>query len=372
MRFNLRLPLLLAILLIAVSVKAQTLKPGFDKDEFTELFKALSCQGDSIDINGPNYIGEPSQYERIYRSEVVGLENRWDLWKKKTPAQDTYVIALRGTTATAASWMENFYSAMVPAKGKLQLNDSTTFEYHFADDHKAAVHVGWTVGMAYLAPDIMIQLKELIARGKLKNLYIVGHSQGGALAFLLTSYIRHKVKAGELPKDITIKTYSSASPKVGNLYYAYDYDYMNRGGWALSIVNTADWVPEMPFSIQTTNDFTDLNPFPGLPKALKMVKPFYFRWYLKSAYKKLDRSAKNAQEDYTNSLGNKLFKMVHANLPDLVKPEYVPSMNYMRAGTAVVLLPDEEYYALYPNDDEKQIFRHHGMRPYLYLVEKLY
>lgn len=362
----------MAVVSAIFPLNGQSLKPGFDKEEFTELFKALSCQGDSIDTNGPNYIGEPTRYERIYRSEVRGLENRWDLWKRKSAEGDTYVVALRGTTGSASSWMENFYSAMVPAKGKLQLNDSTNFEYHFADDPKAAVHVGWTLGMAYLAPDIMIKLKELSEQGKLQNLYIVGHSQGGALAFLLTSYLRHKVKAGELPAAIVIKTYSSASPKVGNLYYAYDYDFINRGGWALNVVSSADWVPEMPFTIQTTNDFTDLNPFPGLPKALKMVKPFYFRWYLKHAYKKLERSAKNAQKDYTSSLGNKLFKMIHTKLPDLVEPEYVQTMSYMRAGTAVVLLPDTEYYKLYPNNDEKQIFRHHGMRPYLYLVEKLY
>ena len=229
MRFNLRLVLITVVLSVAFSLGAQTLSPGFDKDEFTELFKALSCQGDSIDINSPNYIGEPSRYERIYRSAVMGLENRWDLWKRESATEDTYVVALRGTTGTAASWMENFYCAMVPAKGKLQLNDSTVFEYHFADDPKAAVHVGWTLGMAYLAPDIMFRLKELTTAGKLKNLYVVGHSQGGALAFLLTSYLRHKIKAGELPADIVIKTYSSASPKVGNLYYAYDYDYINRG-----------------------------------------------------------------------------------------------------------------------------------------------
>ena len=370
MRFHLRLSFTAILIVFTFFGSAQAIKPGFDKEEFIELLKVSSLQVDTIDVNKPNYIGEPTKYERIYRSDVMGLENRWDLWKRKSG--DALVISIRGTTATAASWLENFYCAMIPAKGSLQLNDSINFKYHFANDPKAAVHVGWTIGMAYLAPDVMTKLSKLAEQGELKNLYIIGHSQGGALAFLLTSYIRHKMVEGLLPKDLTIKTYSSASPKVGNLYYAYDYDFITRGGWAFNIVNTADWVPEMPFSIQTTNDFTDLNPFPGLPKALKRVKPFYLRWYLKNVYRKLNNSTGKAQKDYTYFLGDVLFKMVHKNLPEFPKPEYVESMNYVRAGTAIILLPDSEYYNLYPNDDEKQIFRHHGMKPYLHLLEKQY
>ena len=89
-------------------------------------------------------------------------------------------------------------------------------------------------------------------------------------------------------------------------------------------------------------------------------------------YRKLDNSTERAQKDYTYFLGDVLFKMVHKNLPELIKPEYVPSMSYTRAGTAIVLLPDAEYYNHYPNDDETKIFRHHGMKPYIYLLEKQY
>src|SRR5688572_27299100 len=88
---------LLIVLTFTGNVLAQGLKPGFDKAEFIELLKVSSAQGDSIDTNGPNYIGESQKYERIYRSEVIGLQNRWDLWKSKT--DNTLVISLRGTTA---------------------------------------------------------------------------------------------------------------------------------------------------------------------------------------------------------------------------------------------------------------------------------
>jgi hypothetical protein len=35
--------------------------------------------------------------------------------------------------------------------------------------------------------------------------------------------------------------------KTGNLYFAYDFDYITRGMKAFTIVNTDDWVPETPF-----------------------------------------------------------------------------------------------------------------------------
>jgi len=70
-------------------------------------------------------------------------------------------------------------------------------------------------------------------------------------------------------KNLTIKTYASAAPKPGNLYYAYEYEAMTQNGWAFNVVNSADWVPEGPFSIQTTNDYNTLNPFKYIDVALQ-------------------------------------------------------------------------------------------------------
>jgi hypothetical protein len=60
-------------------------------------------------------------------------------------------------------------------------------------------------------------------------------SQGGALTFLLTPYLYSLQTQGKLPSDIRFKNYSTAAPKVGNLYYAYDYAEMMQFGWALTI-----------------------------------------------------------------------------------------------------------------------------------------
>ncbi len=122
-----------------------------------------------------------------------------------------------------------------------------------------------------MANDIERNIKEQYANG-IKDFIIAGHSQGAAVAFLLRSHLFYRTKEGALPKDIVYKTYCSAAPKPGNLYYAYDYDFINSGNWAFTVVNAADWVPETPFSIQQVTDFNALNPFSNIKKVLKKQK----------------------------------------------------------------------------------------------------
>lgn len=63
-------------------------------------------------------------------------------------------------------------------------------------------------------------------------------------------------------QNILVKTYASAAPKMGNMYFAYDYDNANRSRWSFSIINTADPVPEIPFTTQQIDiDMNDPNPY---------------------------------------------------------------------------------------------------------------
>ncbi|MCL4637483.1 MAG: lipase family protein [Olivibacter sp.] len=346
-------------------LRAQSLKPGFDKQEYLTLLKISSSQGDTLKP-GPNYLEPPMNYERIYRSKEAGLKNRWDLWLSRD--KQIMTVSIRGTINDPVSWLENFYSAMVPAKGVLQLNDSTQFDYVFSKDPKAAVHAGWTIGIASMAPDIVHQIKEQYQKGT-KQLLIMGHSQGGALAFLLTSYLRYQREEKQLPADLLIKTYCSAAPKPGNLYYAYDYDFITRGGWGFTIVNALDWVPETPFSLQTLADFNRLNPFQNIDQGLKKQKPFYVRWYLKHAFNKLDKSSKKSRRNFEKYLGKTLFKQTQKTLPQLKEPAYAETMNYMRAGVPIVLQPDSTYYKVYP-DTGKNVFVHHALKAYADLLER--
>jgi pimeloyl-ACP methyl ester carboxylesterase len=350
--------LFLSVIYIA---SAQKLKPGFDVNEYISLMKLSAQFGDSAYAAS---VPVPPGNTLTYRSPVMGLDNRWDLWTNK---DGVAVISIRGTTTNELSWLANFYAAMVPAKGSLQLTDTDVFNYDLADDDKAAVHVGWLVSTGFLSKDILSKIDSCNKKGT-KNFIVMGHSQGGAIAFLLTAYLLRLQKQNALPQDIRFKTYCSAGPKPGNLYFAYAYEAMTQGGWAYNIVNSADWVPETPFSVQTVHDFNTLNPFTDVNSIIKKQK-FPKNLALTHVYNKLKKPAIKAQKNYEKYLGSFLYKMIKKNTTEYKQPEYANTSNYVRTGTTIVLLADDDYYKLYP-DTKGKTFMHHFHQPYLYLTQK--
>lgn len=172
---------------------------------------------------------------------------------------------------------------------------------------------------------------------------IMGHSQGGAIGFLLTAHLLSLQKRDMLPSDIQFKTYCSAGPKPGNLYFAYDYEAITQQGWAYNVVNSADWVPEVPVSIQTVEDFNVVNPFTNIKVTIKKQK-FLTRVVMNHAYNKLYKPTKRAQRNYQKILGDITSRSVQKVVPRFVPPKYYSSSDNVRTGTTIVLQPDEEYY----------------------------
>ena len=364
---SMRIALLAGLMLLYTQLTAQnTLKPGFDAREYAELLSLAYYSSSIPDSIARASVDDP--YRLVYRSQEMGFRNRWTLYVRK---DNIGVIDLRGTINQPASWMANFYAAMVPATGKLDLNDSVSFNYQFAADPKAMVHVGWAISIAHLAPDIMEKLKAAYQKDGIKSYFIFGHSQGGALSFLLRSLLEYEKSKGNIPPDILFKTYCSAAPKPGNMYYAYDFDFLTRGGWAFNVVNAADWVPETPFSIQTLDDFNPTNPLVHTKDALKKQK-LLIRVAGGLIYNKLARAPRKAQRKFTRYVGTLLYKKgVRKVLTQLKEPSYASGNNYMRAGIPIILQPDEEYRSQFPESD-RQFFIHHQFKPYYFLLRKWY
>lgn len=355
----------LICLLFSTTAFTQQLKPGFDKAEYIEMLKITARQVDTPWTEKNVSLSKPEHYDFVYRSPIVGLDNLWDLWLHKQGK--LAVLSIRGTTENPESWLENFYSAMVPAKGTLSMPGNRKFEYCMSDNPLAAVHVGWLLGMASLSDDVLHKVDSLYQSGY-RDFIIMGHSQGGAIAFLMRSHMDYLQRMGDLPEDIRIKTYNSAAPKPGNLYYAYEYEKLNYGGWAHTVVNAYDWVPETPTTLQTVSDFNKVNPFENAGEALSQ-QPFPKNIVLKLVYNRLRKPGYKLLKRYKKYLGDEAYKMVKSNLPGFEHPELYNSINYMRAGTPVILMPDAEYSKKYPDTKDK-IFIHHFPAPYLYLAER--
>ena len=344
---------------------AQWLERGFLKNEYAELLKINQRVHIARDDWGKeNKVPAPENYTLKYRSPSMAFDNRWDLWQHE--ANPVAVIAIRGSIQTEASFLANLYAAMIPAQGEIQLDSDFKFNYQLSEDPAAAIHVGWFVAMAYLSRDIVPKIDSCYKEG-IKDFLVTGHSQGGGITFLLTSYLHSLQKTGKIPADIRFKTYCSAGPKPGNLAFAYSYEHENRD-WAFNVVNPADWVPDVPFTVQTIDDFTEVNPFKGAKAIIKKQK-FPKNLALKHIYNKLSKPSKRAQKNYQQYLGKMLSKTVTKQIPDFKIPEYFQSNYYVRTGTMVVLYPDQEYFEEFKEDPAKpNIWLHHLPINYFYLI----
>ena len=357
-------PLLLVFALVGKQ-KAQTINPmppGFDAPEYADaLWLAFYGISDSL-ANQQVTLLNKGVYERKFRSKDVGLYNRCEIYLR---SDSVIILSLRGTVNQKESWLENFYAGMIPAEGAIQLTKDYRFNYKFADNANARVHVGWTIGTGFLAREYLPELDALLARG-LRNILVTGHSQGGALSFLNTSLIHYYFK--EKYPGLRLKTYASAAPKPGNLPYAYDFDFITGAGFAYRVVNTLDWVPESPISVQGINDFNTPNPLANAKATIKKQK-WPQRMVLKHLYNKMRKGSEKAAGRYQKYLGTGVGKMVKKSLPGFEPPAYSKGSNYMTAGAPVILSPDADYGQVFVAD-EKKIFLHHTYAAYMYLLEK--
>lgn len=361
--------LLFFVLVLVFSVHSQnekrSLKPAFnalEADETLVLFDAFMNRipvkkyADSVGL---------SDYKLLYRSKSMGLDNLYDVWLHK---DSIVVLSLRGTTHDSKSLLADFYCAMVPGKGTIQLNDSTKFDYKIAADDRATVHAGFLAGFAFIANDFQPLLDSLYKSG-FRQFMIGGQSQGGALVYYASAWLYYLSADGVYP-DLILKSYAAASPKMANSYFVYDYDHWSRSEWSFSITNSFDPIPEMPLTTQQLiQDINASNPLVAAKSGLKSA-PLLKRMVLKSAYNKMERKATKSSKSYQKYLGKYVGKFIGNKLPQLKMPEHVNTTYFMRPGVPVSLVPNDAYFN-YFNAKKIEAYNH-SIEAYRYLLRLQY
>lgn len=349
-------------LFLAAAAYAQTLKPGFDKSEYLECL-GMAAHMDSLRVDHKYLCPPPTHFRKVYVSPRVGFDNAWELWQSDSGVM---AIMLRATVSTTTSWGANFNAAMVRAVGTCHVGRDV--DYDLCPDPAACVHAGWVAGLMTMADDILAKVDSCHKAGR-RDFIIAGHSQGGALAYLATAMLRRGQAKGAVPQDIRFKTYASAAPKPGDYIFALNYEAMTQPGWSITVVNSEDWVPETPLSIQRTSDFRPTNPFAQMDRLTAGVK-MSKKMKIKFLFSKLSRPAEKEVANWTKYLGGALGGMLQDAHPWFRQPDYVECVNYARAGQFYVLKPDADYFSRHPQVSE-DAFDHHQYVAYYELAKKI-
>lgn len=295
------------------------LKTGFNVDE--AKFTIAMCNSyNFIEQYGNNSGIAPSGFNLIYTSDILSMDNKFEVYENGRVG----VINYRGSTANVFSWVENCYSAMIPAKGTIKVNDSF-HKYSFSDNQKSAVHAGYALTIVILSDKIEEQIKHLNKKG-IYNIIITGHSQGGALATMTRAYLENLPK-GNLSIKNAYKTYSYAQPMCGNLEFSEEYNRnFSENNTSYFITNPKDPVPYLPFNYEEGKLVTKKK----VAGWLLGESEFSLRQLGKDAFIRSFESLLTKYVKGSNSLINKL---VSLKLGKVEMPEYVADINYYPTGT---------------------------------------
>ena len=184
----------------------------------------------------------PPAYKKVYTSPSYGMDNKFQVFTSGENA----AINFRGTTPKQLSWMENLFASMIPAKGKIIVNGDR-FSYQLGKSKTSHIHAGYTLSIYYLKDDLLKQIKKLNKKG-IYNIYLTGHSQGGALAQLVRAYFDY-LPNNVLSKKNRFKVYAIASPMVGDKSFVQEYNQnYSKPGMSYLINSANDFVTKLPFS----------------------------------------------------------------------------------------------------------------------------
>jgi len=303
---------------------------GFDPVEARNTL-ALCNSYTFLDLYGSDATIIPKGHRRVFTSEVKGLDNKFQVYTNGK----TGVINFRGSTDKLVSWVENIYSAMIPATGQIHYNERD-LPYKFAVDTLASVHSGYVLGIVLLAPQLLEQLEYLNQKG-IYDILITGHSQGGALANLCRAYFEN-LPAGSISMSNRFKTYAYANPMCGNLEFSKEFKkrYVDPGT-SFSLINPEDPIPKMPMHYQEEEKLISKDRVLGW---LTKEETFDIK---QLGIETVMRSFEGGLTAYINTSNRLLERILSTTRGKVDLPDYRKDINYYQVGQVMKIDP-----AIYP------------------------
>lgn len=313
----------LILFFLSSSLLAQPEKE-FNKEEARDMI-ALCNSFCFLELYGTDTTIVPKGYVKTYTSDVLGMDNIYQIYKKDKIA----IINLRGSTSKKISWLENIYSAMIPAKGVIKFQNKK-FKYTFAKNNNTAVHAGYALGVAFLHEDLLLHIKKLNKEGVF-NFLVTGHSQGGALANMLLAYFEN-LPPSKLSSKNSFKCYSYAAPMIGNKAFTEEYNKsFCQTNMSFNIVNPADLVPTLPLNYKESNSFSQ-----GL-KSLLLEDASIGEKFKDCIFLLFDKNLGSA----VRKLSASVVKQISKEVGTVTMPPYVDDINYYKLGNRIEIFKSE-------------------------------
>jgi hypothetical protein len=318
----------LSILIITIATSSYTqVEPGFDSNEAVDLIRI--CNSETFkDLFGSDDEIIPKDFKLIYASTPNVMDNMFQVYKKGK----TGIIHFRGSTSHPNSWIENVYSAMIPAKGKMTIYNEER-DYKFSERADAGVHSGFVLGVTMMVDEVISQI-ELLNSKDIYDIIITGHSQGGALAILTHAYLEYQ-KNEKIDERNTFKMYAFANPMVGNTEFVSEYnERFIENEMAYRIINPKDIVPSMPITYRDGS-------FISSEDVVSWITGEGEINYKELGVELIMRTFKNGITAYINKSNELIDKIITKQTGEIILPEYLDDIQYVSIGNLHKLEPFE-------------------------------
>lgn len=326
MKNTLTLIALVFALLVGSSSLAQ-ISNGFISSEARDMiqicnsFTYLDLYGDDANIL-------PASYSKVYTSPAYKMDNKFQVYSNGTAG----VINFRGTTMEQLSWMENLYASMIPVKGEISVNGEV-FKYQMGEERESRIHAGYTLAISFFKNDLLQQIQELNEKG-IYDIYITGHSQGGAISQLVRAYL-HYLPSQDLDKKNNFKVYAFASPMVGNDSFVQEYNkHFVDAKMSYLLNNPTDFVSKLPFSHKDSTFWQNA--------LIEIVKNRDDGNSMKSmAFEAMTFLFQDKILNMAKKMSSRIEAQIFSQIGDVVMPELYDDFNYSKTGNEIEVQPVE-------------------------------
>jgi hypothetical protein len=333
------------------------MQPHFDLTEAKNLVAfCAQLEGPTPPLAAPLI---PANWTAVFTSPEMGaFDNKWQLWKNSQANE--YAVVIRGTVGKPGSVILDLMSVMIPASGILPVG-SVALPYKLAEDPKAAVHLGFALGMCILLYDstngIIAKLSGLPAGA---GIFVAGHSQGASIATLCRSFLRYSPILAA--KNFTYKSYLYAQAKPGNDHYGWDFGRVTSNtNSGYSVTNSQDWVPQVPLTIQLLGSLNEPNPldyitgnvvFEMLSKSMEAMSDHIADEHIKKHLPQFSILEQVLKKQNFQAVGVS---------PASASIEIRPTLNFVVCGTPIILAGTP---GTNPTDPKDFFWQHHAAMYY--------